>query len=149
MRLKNRGRGVPFVAALIALALWLSLSAADRPSDAAPSPMADDAPLMNIIPPVLNLTMDTSQWVSAKVKVLNRGGSALHINTISASCGCASATVLKDPIQPMDIGELMIRINTQNMHDSLNVIEYSIPSNASNSPMVYRVRIHNPHPNSH
>jgi hypothetical protein len=93
---------------------------------------------MDIKPRVLTLTADSTEYVSARVKVLNRGGTPCTITAINPSCGCGAATVLKNPVQPMDIAEIAIRINTSNMKDSVNTVEFVIESDAENSPYVFK-----------
>ncbi len=97
-----------------------------------------------IVPPVLQLTKDSTLWLSYKVKVLNRGSAPLSLKSVKGSCGCASATVLKNPIHPMDVGEILLKINTTTLRDSLNLIEYSIESDARVSPLIYRVYVRHP-----
>ncbi|MFM2133834.1 MAG: hypothetical protein RL156_1115 [Bacteroidota bacterium] len=96
------------------------------------------AAVMDIKPRVLTLTADSTEYVSARVKVLNRGGTPCTITAINPSCGCGAATVLKNPVQPMDIAEIAIRINTSNMKDSVNTVEFVIESDAENSPYVFK-----------
>ena len=100
--------------------------------------------IIDIAPKALTLTIDTSLWVMKQVQVLNRGGSALGISRVNSSCGCASATIMSNPVQPMEVGKLLVRINTQNMKDSVSTVEFTIESDASNSPFVYRVNVVNP-----
>lgn len=96
------------------------------------------APILDIKPRVLTLTADSTEYVSARVKVLNRGGMPCTITAINPSCGCGAATVLKNPVQPMDVAEIAIRINTSNMKDSVNTVEFVVESDAENSPYVFK-----------
>ena len=111
-------------------------------------PVPDSAvnllPQISFVPPVLQLTMDSTRWVVSKVKILNRGTAPLQINGVKPSCGCAAATVLSNPVKPMDVGEMLVRINTSSLHDTLNLIEFSIESNAKPSPIVYKTYVRNP-----
>jgi hypothetical protein len=99
---------------------------------------AATAPILDVKPRVLTLTADSTEYVSARVKVLNRGGTPCTITAVNSSCGCGAATVLKNPVRPMDVAEIAIRINTSNMHDSVNTVEFVIESDAENSPYVFK-----------
>ena len=100
--------------------------------------------VMDVKPRRLVLTVDSSDFVSARIKVLNRGGTPITITKIDPSCACGSATILKNPVQPLDVAELALRVNTINMHDTLNTVEFSIESNAENSPYVFSVQVKKP-----
>ncbi|MFM8178521.1 MAG: DUF1573 domain-containing protein, partial [Candidatus Kapaibacterium sp.] len=105
------------------LSACLFLALATDASSARPG-----APVLDIKPRVVRLATDSTEWVTARVKVLNRGGSPCTITAIRPSCACGVATVLKNPVQPMDIAEIAIRINTSNMKDSVNSVEFIVDS---------------------
>lgn len=102
------------------------------------------APVLDIKPRVVKLTADSTEWVTARVKVLNRGGGPCTITAIHPSCACGVATVLKNPVQPMDVAEISVRINTSNMKDSVNTVEFIVDSDAENSPYVFKSEVRKP-----
>lgn len=97
-------------------------------------PSAPEEPSIEVKPRAMTLWMDSTEWVSARVKVLNRGGRPCTVTAIKPSCSCGAATVLKNPVQPLDVAEIAVRINTSNMHDSVNTVEFLVESDAENSP---------------
>ncbi|MBL7999960.1 MAG: DUF1573 domain-containing protein [Candidatus Kapabacteria bacterium] len=106
---------------------------------AAPHP-----PQIDILPKTMLLHVDSTGFLTATAKVLNRGGEPLVISKITPSCGCATAKVAKNPTIPLDITPLHISINTSTVTDSVMAVEFTIESNSTGSPTVYRVQIHNP-----
>ncbi len=100
---------------------------------------------MQLVPAELHLTMDTSRFLIARVKVLNRGAVPLTISELHPSCSCAGANVQQNPLRPMEVGEILIRMNTVNMLDSVNLLTIAISSNSVVSPVVYSVYVHNPY----
>lgn len=102
-------------------------------------------PTIGFTPKFLTLTKkDTSQFLVAEIGILNRGGAPLHITKVTPSCGCAAATILKNPISPLDLGKVRIQINTINIKDSLMRVEYVFESDAETSPSIYSVWVRNP-----
>ncbi|MBL7975017.1 MAG: DUF1573 domain-containing protein [Candidatus Kapabacteria bacterium] len=101
-------------------------------------------PTIEFSPKYLTITKDTSRFLVTEIKVLNRGGAPLHISKVTPSCGCAAATVIKNPIYPLDIGKIRLQINTDTIKDTLMRVEYVIESDAETSPNVYSVWVRNP-----
>ncbi len=96
------------------------------------------------VPPVLELTIDSTKWLQTKIKLLNRGNAPLRLSAIKPSCGCASATVMSNPVKPMELADVLVRINTSALKDSLSMIEFNVESNATTPSFVYRVYVRNP-----
>lgn len=101
-------------------------------------------PEISFVPRTLTLTMDSSTFLTSEVSVLNRGGSPLELKGVKASCGCAGATILKNPVNPLEVGKIRFQINTVNVTDTLMRIEFAVENNATASPVVYKVFVRNP-----
>lgn len=110
-------------------------------------PPRQSAPIISFSPKSLTLTTDTSQFVTGEVKILNKGGSELRITKITPSCGCASASVQKGIVAPMDVGLIRCSVNTKNFQDTLSRVEYLIESNATATPLLYTVHVRKNYPN--
>lgn len=99
----------------------------------------DERPTLRFTPPALTIRADSSGFVVGKVEFVNTGGGVLTISSVQGSCGCATASVQRNNIQPMALGEIRFGINTHNFKDSVNNVDYTVASNAMNSTVVYRV----------
>ena len=100
-------------------------------------------PELHLVPPKLVLKVDSLGFAQGRVQVLNRGGEPLQIRRVIPSCNCASATVLKNPVHPLEVGEILLRINTNDWRDSIGVVEFEIESNTT--PVRYPVTVHRRH----
>lgn len=103
--------------------------------------LAQTPPLMRLVPPQLELHADSSGFASGRIQVLNHGGEPLDIRRVTTSCKCAAATVQKNPIYPLEVGEILVRVNTQDWRDSLGIIELRIESNTSPEPKHYTIQV--------
>lgn len=83
----------------------------------------------------------TGKFVIRELMVYNKGGSPLEIIRAKGSCYCASATVLKSPIDTASSGKIMLYVNLDGLYEANNIIEYTIESNAVNSPTSVRITI--------
>ncbi|GIV50113.1 MAG: hypothetical protein KatS3mg038_0634 [Candidatus Kapaibacterium sp.] len=97
-------------------------------------------PEMHLVPPKLELHADSAGFAQGRVKVLNRGGEPLEIRRVVPSCKCAAATVLNNPIYPLEVGEILVHVNTRDWRDSIGSVELEIESNAA--PTRYVVTVH-------
>jgi hypothetical protein len=99
----------------------------------------DERPTLRLTPPALTVRADSSGFVVGKVEFVNTGGGVLTISSVNGSCGCATASVQRNNIQPMAMGEIRFGINTHAFKDSVNNVDYTVTSNAMNGTVVYRV----------
>lgn len=98
-------------------------------------------PLMRLVPPQLELHADSNGFAIGRIQVFNHGGEPLDIRRVITSCKCAAATVQKNPVYPLEVGEILVRVNTREWRDSLGTVELSIESNASPDPKTYTVQV--------
>ncbi|MCS7000628.1 MAG: DUF1573 domain-containing protein [Bacteroidota bacterium] len=96
-------------------------------------------PQMRLVPPRLELHADSSGFASGRIQVLNSGGEPLDIRQVVPSCKCASATVLKNPVYPLEVGEILVRVNTQQWKDTVGTVELEIETNVARQPTRYTV----------
>jgi len=99
----------------------------------------DERPTLRFTPPALTIRADSSGFVVGKVEFVNTSGGVLTISSVQGSCGCATASVQRNNIQPMALGEIRFGINTRAFKDSVNNVDYTVTSNAMNGTVVYRV----------
>ncbi|MCX8050875.1 MAG: DUF1573 domain-containing protein [Chlorobi bacterium] len=99
------------------------------------------SPVMRLVPPRLELRADTSGFAVGRVQVLNHGSEPLHIHRVATSCKCAAATVLKNPVYPLEVGQLLVRVNTRDWQDTVGTVELEIVTNAPDSITHYIVRV--------
>lgn len=104
----------------------------------------DERPTIRFTPPALTLRADSSGFVVGRVNFVNTGGGTLTVSSVNGSCGCATASVQRNNIQPMAMGELRFGINTHTFKDSVNNVDYTVASNATNSVVVFRVVVLKP-----
>jgi len=99
-------------------------------------------PEIRLVPARLELHADTTGFASGTVQVLNPGGEPLEIRRITPSCKCAAATVLKNPVYPLEVGGIAIRVNTTAWQDTVGTVELDIETNASSAALRYVVVVH-------
>jgi len=99
----------------------------------------DERPTLRFTPPAITVRADSSGFVVGKVEFVNTSGGILTISSVNGSCGCATASVQRNNIQPMALGEIRFGINTHAFKDSVNNVDYTVTSNALNGTVVYRV----------
>ncbi|MCX7930161.1 MAG: DUF1573 domain-containing protein [Chlorobi bacterium] len=99
------------------------------------------SPVLRLVPPRLDLQADTSGFAMGYVQVLNQGGEPLEIRSVTASCKCAAITVLKNPVYPLEVGRIMVRVNTRQWTDTTGTVELEIITNAADSLTRYTVRV--------
>lgn len=100
-------------------------------------------PVIDIIPSDIKIPWPKDKFITEEVKILNRGGLPLIIEKVSGSCFCSSAKVMNNEVYPLEIGKLLLMINTDGLSDTNNIVEFYIESNAENSPFVIRVEVVN------
>lgn len=107
------------------------------------APQEEYPAVMKIAPTEIHVQDSTNeQFIVRDVQVLNIGGKPLVIESVNSSCYCATSVVFKNTVHTLESGKLRLNINTKSMKDSVNLITYSISSNASNSPYLVHVYVH-------
>lgn len=76
------------------------------------------------------------------IKVLNRGGEPLEIRRVVTSCTCAVATVLHNPVYPLEVGSIRVQVNTASWRDTVSTVTLDIETNARRQPHRYTVVVH-------
>lgn len=99
----------------------------------------EDPPVLKLDPPALVVDADSAGFVVTRVKFVNTGGGTATVSSVTGSCGCASASVQRNHASGITYGELRLGINAQSFKDSLNNVDFTVHSNAKNSPSVIRV----------
>ena len=94
--------------------------------------------VIEISPRKLIVPMPEGKYFSGKVEVFNRGGQPLVISKIKSSCFCANGKALLNNISSLEIGEIYLTVNLEDITTN-NLLEFTIHSNARNSPFVYTV----------
>ena len=97
---------------------------------------------MRFSPPVLVTTPDSLGYVTARVYIHNDGGGTLTMTEVKASCGCAGASVQRPKATATDSGMIYLQINAKSFTQDINNVDFSVKSNADNSPTVFRAIIH-------
>jgi len=99
-------------------------------------------PRLRFSPPVLVTTPDSLGFVTAKVYIHNDGGGSLVMSEVKGSCGCAGASVQRNKVVAPDSGMIYLQINTKSFTEPINNVDFTVKSNADNSPTVFRAIIH-------
>lgn len=97
-------------------------------------------PYLDFEPKELNVVNDSSQFYSAEIKILNRGGGTLRIEKILASCYCSNGYILENDIKFLDTGLVFLNINKKGLEEDQNSVVFTVYSNATNSPSFYIVK---------
>ena len=101
-------------------------------------------PEIDIIPSVLTVPAPEGQFIMEDFKVLNRGGGVLKITKIDATCSCANGKVLSSNVVPLSVGKIQMTINMDGLDKHHRIVDFTIHSNASNSPFMVRIVVENP-----
>ncbi len=96
-------------------------------------------PEIEIIPSELHLDFKQGDFVIKDITILNRGGQPLEIYGMRGSCYCANAAIIHRYIVPFSKGTIRLSINTKNLSDSLQRIDYTIRTNTPDSNKNFRV----------
>lgn len=115
--------------------------AAQQQAPATPADSKDATPRLRFSPSVLVTTPDSLGYVTAKVYIRNDGGGTLIMTDIKGSCGCAGASVQRNRITTLDSGMIYLQINTKSFTEVTNNVDFTVKSNADNSPTVFRTVI--------
>ncbi|MFN8361797.1 MAG: hypothetical protein U0264_17960 [Candidatus Kapaibacterium sp.] len=113
--------------------------------EASDSPIIADTvypPEISILPPELHVNFKQGDFVIKDITILNRGGQPLEIYGMRGSCYCANAAVIHPFIVPFSKGIVRLSVNTKNLSDSIQRIDYSIKTNTPDSTVQYRVFLH-------
>lgn len=105
------------------------------------SAKASGTPHLRFSPSVLVTTPDSLGFVTARVYIRNDGGGTLVLSDVKASCGCAGASVQRNKITSADSGMIYLQINAKSFTQTSNNVEFTVKSNADNSPTVFRAII--------
>lgn len=106
-------------------------------------PAADTGrPVLSVVPERIVLQADSAGYAQSMVAIRNTGGGVLSMTSVKGSCGCASASVQRNGARPGVDGKIYVMINTSAFPDSVGTVEYTIVSNARNSPSTIRVDVH-------
>lgn len=101
-----------------------------------------EAPRLRFNPPVLVTTPDSLGFVTARIYIYNDGGGTLMMSEIKASCGCAGGSVQRNKVTSSDSGMIYLQINSKSFTEDINNVDFTVKSNADNSPTVFRAIIH-------
>lgn len=96
-------------------------------------------PLAKLEASAVTLNADSTGFVSARVYITNAGSGILTISSVQGSCGCATASVQRNNIQGDTKAMIIVSVNTANLAKGSNNVDYTISSNAGNSPTMFRV----------
>ncbi len=96
-------------------------------------------PEIEVIPGELHLDFKQGDFVIKDITILNRGGQPLEIFGMRGSCYCANAAIIHPYIVPFSKGTIRLSINTKNLSDSLQRIDYTIRTNTPDSSKNFRV----------
>ncbi|MCX7736669.1 MAG: DUF1573 domain-containing protein [Candidatus Kapabacteria bacterium] len=78
--------------------------------------------------------------LKAKIKIYNKGNEKLKIYKVKPACGCTTAPLDKEEIEPGDYATLDVTLNLGN-HSGLFIRHINITSNApDNSPLNYQLK---------
>jgi len=99
-------------------------------------------PEIEIIPAELHLDFKQGDFVIKDITILNRGGQPLEIYGMRGSCFCANAAVIHSYIVPFSKGTVRLSVNTKNLSDSVQRIDYTIRTNTPDSTKNFRVYLH-------
>jgi hypothetical protein len=100
-------------------------------------------PVLELQPAEVIIDDPPGRFIEYSVKVLNRGSGPLKIERIKGSCSCSSGKAVKSPVYPMEVGEIILWINTDGLNPDNNMVKYTIETNAENSPATIYVTINN------
>lgn len=82
----------------------------------------------------------TDSPLKAKIKIYNKGDEKLKIYKVKPACGCTTAPLDKEEIEPGDFATLDVTLNLGN-HSGLFIRNINITSNdPENSPMNYQLK---------
>lgn len=87
---------------------------------------------------------DSSGFVTQMVEVVNTGEGTLTLSSVNGSCGCAGGSVQTNNAVSDSSAKLYLWINTRHFTDTLNHVDFTVASNASNSPSVFRITVTKP-----
>ncbi len=96
-------------------------------------------PEIEVVPSELHLDFKQGDFIIKDITILNRGGQPLEIYGMRGSCYCANAAIIHSYIVPFSKGTIRLSVNTKNLSDSLQRIDYTIRTNTPDSQKSYRV----------
>ncbi len=116
---------------------WLWICAAV--SVAASEPPAEVEFLQPL--PIIELP-SSARFATATVLLRNRGGRLLRIGSVRSSCWCATAVVQRGEVPPDSLSVLRIQVTAAGLDpDSLTWLQFTLESNACNSPTPLRLAV--------
>ncbi|OGU41908.1 MAG: hypothetical protein A2X61_04590 [Ignavibacteria bacterium GWB2_35_12] len=93
-----------------------------------------NAPVIELLPPLFEIPKPDGKFVTETLTIKNTGKSLLLIERVDASCYCGSSTVLNSRIEPGMEGKILLNVNLSGLFDDNNIVQFTIHSNAKNSP---------------
>ncbi|NQW29160.1 MAG: DUF1573 domain-containing protein [Ignavibacteria bacterium] len=101
-------------------------------------------PTVTFEPPAFVTLADSAGFVTKMIKIRNTGGGVLTMTRAQASCGCAGATIQKNNILPDSTGKVYLYVNSKSFVDTINNVDFTIHSNASNPEATFRIVVRKP-----
>lgn len=98
-------------------------------------------PHLRFSPAVLIAKPDSLGFVTARIYIHNDGGGVLMMSDVKGSCGCAGVSVQRNKVTSTDSGMIYIQVNTKAFAEASNNVDFTVKSNADNSPSVFRAVI--------
>lgn len=137
---------------LTAFALSVALNSAEpAPRSPMSAQQSNQTALQNTKPPTVTFEpsvfvtlADSAGFVTKMIKIRNTGGGVLTMTRAQASCGCAGATIQQNNIGPDSTGKVYLYVNSQSFTDTLNNVDFTIYSNATNPEATFRIVVRKP-----
>jgi hypothetical protein len=103
-----------------------------------------DQPKMAFEPVSIITVPDSTGYVTKMINIRNTGGGTLTLTNVVGSCKCAGGSVQSNSVAADSTARVYLWINTQHFTDTINYVDFTIESNAFNSPAVFRVAVRKP-----
>jgi hypothetical protein len=101
-------------------------------------------PTVTFEPPVFVTLADSAGFVTKMIKIRNTGGGVLTMTRAQASCGCAGATIQQNNIGADSTGKVYLYVNSKSFTDTVNNVDFTIFSNATNPEATFRIVVRKP-----
>lgn len=103
-----------------------------------------DQPKMTFEPTSIETTPDSTGYVTQMINIRNTGGGVLTLTNVAGSCKCAGGSVQSNGVAADSTARVYLWINANHFTDTVNYVDYTIESNAFNSPAVFRIVVRKP-----
>lgn len=87
---------------------------------------------------------DSTGFVTRMIEVVNTGDGVLSVTSVDGSCGCAGGSVQTNHVVKDSAAKLYLWINSRHFTDTVNHVDFTVASNAANSPTVFRITVTQP-----